>query len=150
MKVSAAATAALVLAFTALTGSVGASDPPPPPAFHVVVHPKNPSATLEQTFLQDAFLKKVTRWPGGRPIHPADLPAASTVRERFSQRVLRRSVGAVRAYWQQKIFGGHDVPPPELANDEAVVAHVLKTEGAIGYVSGSANLKGVRAVRVVE
>jgi ABC-type phosphate transport system substrate-binding protein len=150
MKVSAAATAALLLAFTALMGNVRAGDPPPPPAFHVVVHPKNPSAALGQTFLQDAFLKKVTRWPNGKAIRPADLPAASTVRGSFSQRVLRRSVGAVRAYWQQKIFGGHDVPPPELASDEAVVAHVLKNEGAIGYVSGSAKLQGVRAVRVVD
>ncbi len=149
MKVSSAATATLVLVFTTLMGSVRASDPPAH-RYHVVVHPQNPAATLERTFLQDAFLKKVKHWPDGHDIHPAGLPAASTTRGAFSEKVLRRSVRAVRAYWQQKIFGGHDVPPPELANDEEVLAHVLKDEGAIGYVSRDADLRTVRSARVVE
>jgi hypothetical protein len=54
----------------------------------------------------------------------------------------------VRAYWQQRIFSGRDVPPPELDSDQQVVDYVMKYPGAIGYVSGAADLKGARAVQI--
>jgi hypothetical protein len=53
-------------------------------------------------------------------------------------------VGAVRSYWQQRIFSGRDVPPPELDSDEAVVAFVARSPGGIGYVSAATKLSGVR------
>jgi hypothetical protein len=70
------------------------------------------------------------------------------VRARFSQQVLGRSVGAVQAYWQQRIFSGSDIPPPEVDSDQKVVDFVLRNEGAVGYVSGSANLNGAKPVDV--
>jgi hypothetical protein len=66
------------------------------------------------------------------------------VRKRFSEAVLKRSVGAVRSYWQQRIFSGRDVPPPEVDSDEAVMAYVARYPGAIGYVSGTTKLVGVK------
>jgi hypothetical protein len=62
--------------------------------------------------------------------------------------VLKRSVAAVRNYWQQRIFSGRGVPPPELDSDEEIVAYVLKHRGAVGYVSGSAELRGTNAIEV--
>jgi hypothetical protein len=70
----------------------------------------------------------------------------SEVRRAFSQEVLRRTPGAVRAYWQQAIFSGRSVPPPELDSDAAVVAYVLRSPGAIGYVSAGAAVGGARVV----
>ena len=63
---------------------------------------------------------------------------------------MRRSASAVRAYWQQRIFAGVDVPPPQFKRDEDVVSYVLSHEGAIGYVSGTAELRGAKAVSVGE
>jgi hypothetical protein len=123
-----------------------ASEPPPP--FVVIVHGSNPNVLLERAFVSDAFLKKATRWPNGDVIKPVDLTADSPARERFSRDILKRSVKAVQSYWQQVIFSGRDVPPPELAADEAMVRYVETHEGAIGYVSGSARLGGTRAVGV--
>lgn len=139
---------ALFLSLLALaaTGSAKDEAPPPPPAYRIIVHPNNPTRTLSRTFLQDAFLKKRTRWPHDDGIQPADLKASSAARITFTQEVLNRSVGAVKSYWQQRIFSGRDVPPPELDSDEKVVSHVLQHEGAIGYVSGTANLRGARTV----
>jgi hypothetical protein len=59
-----------------------------------------------------------------------------------------RSVAAVKSYWQQVIFSGRGVPPPELESDEAVIRHVTRSPGAVGYVSGAANVRGVRVVSV--
>jgi ABC-type phosphate transport system substrate-binding protein len=137
---------ALVAALQAL-GSPALADEATP-AFRVVVHPNNSLRSVERSFLADAFLKKITRWGEGEAIRPADLRPAVDARRAFTERVLKRSVGAVRSYWQQRIFSGRDVPPPELDSDDDVVAFVAKYPGAVGYVSGSAKLKGVKELLI--
>ncbi|HVH44955.1 MAG TPA: hypothetical protein VM925_21525 [Labilithrix sp.] len=134
-----------IIAVVVPHGAVSADAPAP---FVVIVHPNNPHHTLDRAFVADAFLKKTTRWPGGEVIKPVDLPTDSSARERFSQDVLKRSVSAVKSYWQQIIFSGRDVPPPELSSDEVVVQYVLTHNGAIGYVSGTAHLGNARPVVV--
>jgi ABC-type phosphate transport system substrate-binding protein len=138
--------ARLLLLIVLLAALLGAGSPPPP--FVVIVNPDNPNTTLGRKFVADAFLKKTTRWPGGDVIHPVDLSPTSKTRERFTDAVLHRSVGAVKSYWQQIIFSGRDVPPPEIGSEEEVVKLVARSPGAIGYVSGTAPLAGVRIVRV--
>src|SRR3954468_24696073 len=115
-----------------------------PPEFRVIVHPNNPLRSADREFLADAFLKKVTRWQDGEAIRAVDLRADNAVRRRFSENVLKRSVVAVRSYWQQRIFSGRDAPPPGLESDKSVVGFGAKFPGAVGYVSGGAKLSGVR------
>lgn len=116
--------------------------------FVVIVHPGEPLPTMDRKFLSDVFLKKITRWGDDSMISPVDLGPRSAVRAEFSEDVLNRSVSAVRNYWRQSIFSGRDVPPPELDSDSDVVAYVVRTPGAIGYVSTSAELKGARLVQI--
>ena len=137
---------ALVAAFQAV-GSPALADEATP-AFRVVVHPSNSTRSVERSFLADAFLKKTTRWTEGDAIRPADLRPTVDARRSFTERVLKRSVGAVRSYWQQRIFSGRDVPPPELESDDEMLAFVAKHPGAVGYVSGSAKLKGVKELLI--
>jgi hypothetical protein len=119
-----------------------------PPDFRVIVHPSNPLRSVDRTLVADAFLKKVTRWEEGEVIRAVDQRADSAVRRRFSESILKRSVGAVRSYWQQRIFSGRDVPPLELESDDSVVVFVAKYPGAIGYVSGAAKLSGVHELSI--
>jgi hypothetical protein len=115
-----------------------------PAEYRIIVHPSNATTAAERAFVADLFLKKVTRWSEGEVAKPVDLRPNSAVRKRFSEGMLKRSVGAVRSYWQQRIFSGRDVPPPELESEDAVVAFVARYPGAIGYVSAGAKLAGVR------
>jgi ABC-type phosphate transport system substrate-binding protein len=138
---------ALVLTLTAVATRV-AADEPSVPSYRVIVHPSNPLPSVGRQFLADVFLKKVKRWPDGDVIRPADLPLRNGTRKEFTGGVLGRSVDAVKAYWQQQIFSGRDVPPPELEDESKVVAFVLKHPSAVGYVSGTANLGGSKVVRV--
>jgi hypothetical protein len=58
-------------------------------------------------------------------------------------------VNAIASYWQQQIFAGKDVPPPEQATEADVLAFVRDNAGAVGYVAaGTALGAGVRAVTV--
>ena len=137
----------LMLALIALAATVSAQETATP-TYRVVVHPSNRMTLIERKFLEDAFLKKATRWPQQTVIRPVDLAARLPTRRRFSREVLDRSVAAVKAYWQQRIFSGRDVPPPEFDSDDKVIDYVLRHEGAVGYVSGAANLRGAKIVTV--
>jgi hypothetical protein len=120
----------------------------PAPPFHIIVNPVNPATTVERSFVAQAFLKKVRRWPDGQTILPVDLTRDSAVRRQWSLELLGRSVEAVKNYWQQLIFAGRDLPPPELPSEGEVVTYVLHNRGAIGYVSGTAPLHGAKVLGV--
>jgi hypothetical protein len=62
--------------------------------------------------------------------------------------VRRRSAAAIRSYWQQRIFTGRGVPPPELESDAAVLRYVQTHRGGVGYVSEAVPLSGVNVITV--
>jgi ABC-type phosphate transport system substrate-binding protein len=117
--------------------------------FAVIVNASNPVTTLSKDEATKLFLKRVTKWETGAPVQPIDLPENAAARESFCSAVLRRSVSAVRAYWQQQIFSGRGVPPVEKPSESEVIAFVRANPGAIAYVSPSAaQSNGVKIVSV--
>jgi hypothetical protein len=138
----------IALSLLLVVSAPGLAQPAATAAYRIVVNPRNPETTVDRTFLENAFLKKVTRWPDDEVIRPAELTGGTLARRSFSEQVLERSVEAVKGYWQQRIFSGRDVPPPEFSSDQEVINYVLKYEGAIGCVSANANLDGVKTLIV--
>jgi ABC-type phosphate transport system substrate-binding protein len=129
-----------------LTAGAFAADSPP--AFRVIVHPSNPTTKIDKKALADMFLKKTTAWRHGEAVRPVELEAESAVRRRFSSEVLNRSVSAVKSYWQQRIFSGRDLPPPELKTEQLVVKFVVSNPGAVGYVSTGANVENAKTLTI--
>jgi len=118
-------------------------------AFVVVVNDQNASAAMSRTVVSRFFLKKAARWENGAAVLPVDLPANSPIRDAFSREVLSKSVSSIKAYWQQQIFSGRDVPPPEKGDDAAVLEFVQSNPNAIAYVSAAATLpRGVKELTV--
>ena len=116
----------------------------------VIVNDANVVSALSTEEVSKIFFKKAQRWSNGVDVVAVDQPENAAVREAFSVAVHGKSVGAVRAYWQQQIFSGRAVPPAERPSDEQVVAFVRSTPGAIGYVSAGATLSpGVRRLQIV-
>jgi ABC-type phosphate transport system substrate-binding protein len=138
----------ILLLWLCLLASSGLAEAPSTPSYQVIVNATNGVGSVERKFLSDAFLKKTTRWGNGDVIRPVDQSAISDVRRKFSEHILNRSVTAVRSYWQQVIFSGRDVPPPELASDAEVVEYVSRHSGAVGYVSGAASTSGAKVISV--
>src|SRR5712691_4658256 len=126
---------ALVLLLAgAVTASAAESE-----GFRVIVHADNGVSSLTRDRLSKLFLKKVTNWEDGQAVLVVELAESSPVREAFSKQVHGRSLAAVRAYWQQKIYSGADVPPSQVGSDAEVVAYVRSHPAAIGYVSPATN-----------
>jgi hypothetical protein len=73
-------------------------------------------------------------------VYPVDLEEDSLIRKQFSQDIHRKKIAAIKAYWQQQIFSGREIPPLEKISDEEVLKYVAQKTGAIGYVSKSADI----------
>ena len=122
-------------------GVVAAQD-----SFILIVNATNPVSTLRETEVSKLFLRKVTKWPNGKPVQPVDQVASSPARRRFSDAIHRMDVPSVKSYWQEIVFSGRGDPPPERASDDDIIRFVRANPNAIGYVSSSVQLVDVKVV----
>jgi ABC-type phosphate transport system substrate-binding protein len=116
--------------------------------FKVIVNQDTDITSLTKKQVSRLFLKKVKTWDNNLKVAPVDLPSSADVRGIFSKKIHGKSVSAVKAYWQQRVFSGRDVPPPEKESDASIVAFVRNNPGAIGYVSENADVRGVKVISV--
>jgi ABC-type phosphate transport system substrate-binding protein len=117
--------------------------------FVVIVNADNPATGVTASELSNLFLKKASQWNGGLTALPVDLSESSPVRESFSRQVHHKGTAAVKAYWQQQIFSGRNVPPPEKGSIRDVVEFVRANRGAVGYVPSGTDLpSGVKVLDV--
>lgn len=117
-------------------------------SYKVIVNKDNPVSELSKDKVSKLFLKKTKKWDNGDKVNPVDLFSDSSIRKSFTKQVLGKTVGAIKAYWQKKIFSGKGIPPAEKNNDREVIAYVKSKPGAIGYVSANANTNSVKVVKV--
>lgn len=119
-------------------------------SYKLIVNDTNSTTSISKKDASSFFMKKTSKWTDGTMLAPVDQKAGSAVREDFSQSVLGKNVSAVKSYWQQAVFSGKGTPPAEKSTDEEVIAFVQSNPGAIGYVSSSASLSGVKAVTLID
>jgi ABC-type phosphate transport system substrate-binding protein len=130
----------LGLAGTSLAGEDG--------AFVVIANPENPVESIDRDFLRDAYLKKATEWSDGETIRPVDLVAKYPARDRFTEQVLHKTPAQLKTYWNQQIFSGKGVPPPEAESPAGVIQYVLANKGAVGYIPAEVDPGKAKVIRV--
>ncbi|HEY4185985.1 MAG TPA: hypothetical protein VGP07_13005 [Polyangia bacterium] len=148
MAVCALLVATSVFRPSGVSSPARAQSAPGASGYRIIVHPANSISSVDRAFVAQAFLKKIQQWPDGEAIQPVDLEQNSAVRRQWSGDMLSRSVAAVKSYWQQMIFSGRNLPPPELGSDKDVVSYVLRKPGGIGYVSAAVELRGAKILMV--
>ena len=117
--------------------------------FVVIVGEASPLTSVSREQLSQIFLKKTKTLPGGREVMPVDIVGHAKARIAFSNAVHKRSLVAIQNFWNQQIFSGKDVPPPQMAREADIVAFVRGNPDAVGYVSPAAELgAGVRVLRL--
>jgi ABC-type phosphate transport system substrate-binding protein len=134
--------AAIVLLASANVWAQGGS-------YKIVVNSSNPVTSMSGDEVSRIFLKKSTKFPDGRSASPVDLPVSSPIRESFSKKIHGKPASAVDAYWQQQIFSGRDIPPPQ-KSEAAVLDFVRSNENGIAYVSAGADTSGVKVINVAD
>jgi hypothetical protein len=147
MLLSAAAFANLAT-LSARPAAGAAAVAPQPGAYRVIVHPANPVRSVSRSFLRGVYLKKTTAWGNGEVVRPVGLSRRFVARDRFTREVLNKTPAQLRAYWNQQIFSGKGAPPPELDSEDAVISHVLRNRGAVGYLPATADPAAAAVVHV--
>lgn len=138
-----------LICFASVLALAGSSTGDEGVGFKVIVNPDNPVETVDRDFLRDAYLKKLADWGDGEAVHPVDLASKFPARDRFTEHVIRKTPAQLRTYWNQQIFSGKGVPPPEADSVADVVEYVLAHKGGVGYLPidadpGRAKLIGIR------
>jgi ABC-type phosphate transport system substrate-binding protein len=140
---------AIALSSIALTIGLASTSIASGTHYKVIIHPANHDVRLARSFVRDAFLKKATEWHG-QTIRPIDLASMAATREQFTRDVIRKTPAQLKRYWNQQIFSGKGVPPPEAGTPAEVVAYVLANPGAIGYLPADADPGAAKVVEVWE
>jgi ABC-type phosphate transport system substrate-binding protein len=117
-------------------------------AFEVIVNPDNKATSIDREFLRDAYLKKTLEWGDGNGIKPVDLASKFPQRDRFTHDVIGKSPSQLKSYWNQQIFSGKGVPPPEAESTGEVIEFVLANPGAVGYLPANADAGRAKVVKV--
>lgn len=102
--------------------------------YRVVVHKSNAIKRLTRDQVSRIFLRQLTFWENRQHVLPVDQVPDSPARRTFTKQIHRRTIASVQTWWQQQIFTGGEVPPPERVSDSQVLEYVRKYPNAIGYV----------------
>lgn len=100
----------------------------------IIVSPDNRVTKIADTDLKMIYLGEKKQWEDGRAIITVDLEENNSIRERFVNIFLSRSVASLKYYWIQQIFTGRGVPPLELKNERQIIEYVASHPGSIGYI----------------
>ena len=101
------------------------------------------AAAISQNEARDVFLGESTS-VGGSRVTPVVLQKGPA-QEAFLQLVGKTESG-LQASWRMKVFTGKGVMPHACDSEDALVAYVGATPGAIGYISAGKTPAGVKVL----
>ena len=116
--------------------------------FVVIVHPSNRFDALSRSKVSYLFLRKVSRWPWGAEVAPADLAANEPIRRDFVHQVLRMTEEQLAELWIDQRATRGVVPPVEVRDATAAKLWVAARPGGIAYIPSSTLDATVKAIRV--
>jgi len=99
--------------------------------------------------LKSVFLQEKNSLADGSHVVPV-LEKGGPAHEAFLKEYLGKSDDTLQDYYRTLVFTGKGLMPKALRTDEEVAAYVAKTRGAIGYVSSTATVDGVKTLTVYQ
>lgn len=135
----------LILALVwSLAASVRAAD------IYVVVAADNTHwQGVSQKDVVALYMGRSRTLPTGDAVTVFDLPNDSPVREVFYSALTGMTPAQVNSYWSRLIFTGRTLPPPSVANEQAMVDKLRRTPNAVGYLSRTPSDPALRTLLVL-
>jgi TonB family protein len=143
MKTAMKNTKMLLVAALVIFGSVQAfaSD------VRIIVHPSVRAEGISASEVKSVFLGERNSLRDGTHVEPV-LTQGGPAHAAFLREYLGQNDDALQNYYRSLVFTGKGSMPKTLHSDEEVVAYVARTRGAIGYVSSSSPVDGVKTLAV--
>ncbi len=111
----------------------------------VIANKNVPTDSLDAAVVKNVFLGKTTSWSDGRPIEFVALSDGSA-HDAFLRIFVRKTPAQFSTYWKKMVFTGKGATPKSFATESELVAYVAGHNGAVGYVSGTADVTGVKVM----
>ena len=105
------------------------------------------ASSLSVDDLKGVFLATKTSLSDGSHVEPV-LEKGGPAHEAFLKEYIGKTDSAFETYYRSLVFTGKASMPKTVGSDAEVVSFVLKTKGAIGYVSASAIAPGAKTLEV--
>lgn len=112
----------------------------------VIVNPSVPESTLSAKEIKDIYLGKKTSWGNGSKINFVVLNGDT--HDTFLSTFVKKTAAQFNTFWKKQVFTGKGSPPQAFDSNQAMIDFVSRTPGAIGYVSGSADVSNVKTITV--
>ena len=113
----------------------------------IIANPSVKAETISVSEIKNVFLEERNSLRDGTHVEPV-LSKGGPVHATFLREYLGQNDDALQNYYRTLVFTGKGSMPKALHSDEEVVAYVSRTRGAIGYVSSSTPLDGVKTLAV--
>ena len=101
------------------------------------------TGSLSADEVKSMFLGIMKSWPDGSKVTVAMLKSGNT-HENFIKNMTGKSPSQYANHWKQLVFTGKGKMPSAQPTEEAMIAYIASTPGAIGYISDAkvASLSG--------
>ncbi|HEU4653639.1 MAG TPA: hypothetical protein VFS47_06610 [Steroidobacteraceae bacterium] len=100
----------------------------------VVVNPQSGVREMTRSQVADVFMARDRHLPTGVTALPLDMGMQSVERREFYQKLLRKTVPEINAYWARLLFSGRATPPQQVPDSSAALKAVAENKGAIAYL----------------
>lgn len=112
---------------------------------YIIANKELPINEIGKNDIAAIYLLKQKQWQNGEPIVPINLPAQTSARAVFTDKIFDSSPEKLGSYWDKMLFQGIN-PPITQNSEQAVILFVERLKGAIGYVEAEPNNPQVKVI----
>jgi TonB family protein len=121
---------------------------PLPSEIKVIANRSVSADSITMAELKQVYLEQTRLLDDGSHVEPVMERGGGATNATFLKDFLKINDDALQSYYRTLVFTGRGSMPKALGSDSEVVAYVLKTRGAIGYVNVSADVDGVKILSI--
>ncbi len=114
----------------------------------IIANPSVAAESISAAEVKSIFLEERHSLLDGTHVEP--VLSGGPAHAAFLKEFLGHSDDSLQDYYRTLVFTGKGLMPKALRSDEEVVAYVARTRGAIGYVSSTAAVEGVKILTVYQ
>lgn len=101
---------------------------------------------IDSAYLNQIFAMQTRKWPNGQAIQVFVLPSTDSLHRRFVVDHLQIQTHQLDRIWNRMLFTGTGKAPTVVESEDAMLKTIQTTPGAIGYVSETFAVNGVKVV----
>ena len=103
----------------------------------VVVSAQSEVSQLQRVQVENIFLGRTYRLPGGADAIPLDLEEGTSERDEFYLKLVGRTAAQIKSHWAKLIFTGRGRPPAVVSDYVELINRLITNPNAIGYMDSS-------------